>query len=117
VPSSRPYVPKVLQAGAGDSDAKDAGNIDEPASSNGNVISMEDLIHAVRNSLRNEVGLLKQITGPKLQALKNYLHTLAEFFPADRREMMIFLVKLSTWILPFEQLDVRKQSRNCAPRS
>jgi len=60
----------------------------------------------VRNSLRNEVGLLKKISGGKLQALKNYLHTLAEFFPSDKRDMTLFLTKLSSWILPYTEIDV-----------
>ncbi|XP_035707657.1 sulfhydryl oxidase 2 isoform X2 [Folsomia candida] len=80
-----------------------SNNLEEPSTIS--VVSIEDLLHGMRNSLRNEVGLFKQLAGDKLQALKNYVHTLAEFFPADRRETLLFLLKLSTWLAPMEQID------------
>lgn len=82
-----------------------SNNLEEPSTSN-SVISIEDLLHAVRNALKNEVGLFKLISGAKLAALKNFLHTLSEFFPADRRETLIFLMKLSSWLAPLEEIDV-----------
>jgi len=83
-----------------------SNNLEEPNTDSVNIISTEDLVHAVRNSLRNEVGLFKQISGGKLDALKKYIHTLTQLFPADRRELMLFLIKFNQWLLPHEQLDV-----------
>jgi len=70
-------------------------------------VSMEDLLHTVRNSLRNEVGLLQKLEGTKISALKSYLGVLTQYFPSDRREVQMFLVKLSDWIRPQREIEVR----------
>jgi len=62
------------------------------------VVSMEDLLHSLRNALRNEVGLFKVISAVKLKDLKMFLSALVSYFPADRREILTFLMKLKEWL-------------------
>lgn len=79
--------------------SKQENNLEEPASSaSDDTVSLEDLIHSVRNSLRNEVGLRKVIEGEKLKVLKQYVHVLGQLFPADRRELIVFFKKLDAWL-------------------
>ncbi|CAG7733616.1 unnamed protein product [Allacma fusca] len=66
--------------------------------SNRDVVSMDDLLHAVRDSLHKEIALVKLIEGQKLEALKLFVDVLNQLFPADRREVKIFLEKLEDWI-------------------
>lgn len=114
---SRPAAPAAQIAIAeedvkGDGGAKEESHIEEPvdvASNSGDVVSLEDLIHAVRNSLRNEVGVFKTISGAKLTALKEYVHILGQLFPADRREMIVFLMKLDNWLgTPNDEVQVNE---------
>lgn len=82
-------------------EVKEENNLEEPMAGNNNgedIVSMEDLIHAIRNSLRNEVGIFKTISGSKLKVLKEYVHVLGQLFPADRREMVVFLMKLDKYL-------------------
>ncbi|CAL8126047.1 unnamed protein product [Orchesella dallaii] len=80
-------------------ESKQENNLEEPnVKASEDVVSIEDLIHAVRNSLRNEVGVFKVISGPKLKALQDYVHVLGQLLPADRRELIVFLMKLDQWL-------------------
>jgi hypothetical protein len=69
-------------------------------------VSLEDLLHAVRNILRNEVGLYTKLDGTKLGAFKNFLGILSQFFPADRREVRMFFVNLLNWMRPQREIEV-----------
>jgi hypothetical protein len=66
--------------------------------SNRDVVSMDDLLHAMRDSFHKEIALVKLIEGRKLDALKLFVDVLNQLFPADRREVKVFLEKLEEWI-------------------
>lgn len=85
--------------GSGDSDGSEH-------SASADTVSIEDLLHTVRNVLRNEVGLHTKLDGTKLGALKNFVGILSQFFPADRREVRLFLANLSDWIRPLREIQV-----------
>ncbi|KAG5897427.1 hypothetical protein JTB14_032117 [Gonioctena quinquepunctata] len=56
-------------------------NLVEKIKKMGDVVFQVDLETALRYSLRQEVGLTKEITGEKLEALKKYINLLAKYFP------------------------------------
>uniref|UniRef100_A0A6P7HBE4 Sulfhydryl oxidase n=1 Tax=Diabrotica virgifera virgifera TaxID=50390 RepID=A0A6P7HBE4_DIAVI len=50
----------------------------------GDVVFQMDLESTLRYSLKHEVGLVKEITDERLQALKNYINVLYKYFPFGR---------------------------------
>ncbi|ODM98934.1 Sulfhydryl oxidase 2 [Orchesella cincta] len=99
-PDLKPAAQLAAQLLQAEEDAKqEQSNLEEPnAKASEDVVSIEDLIHAVRNSLRNEVGLQKVLSGSKLKAVQDYVHVLGQLLPADRRELIVFLMKLDKWL-------------------
>lgn len=63
----------------------------------GDVVFQADMETVLRYSLRNEVGLTKEITGEKLQALRNYVALLVKYF-AFGENGKILLQKIKTYV-------------------
>jgi hypothetical protein len=76
----------------------------------GDRVDMEDLLHSIRNLLRNEVGLMSRLEGARLHALKTFIGILGQYFPADRPEVTTFLIKLSEWVLLQRDIKVCKMA-------
>ena len=74
------------------------------------VVSMEDLLHALRDALHKEIALVKTLEGSKLGALKSFVKMVTNFFPVDRRETRIFLDDLNNWIQTKEEIEVALQT-------
>ncbi|XP_057652924.1 sulfhydryl oxidase 2-like [Diorhabda carinulata] len=63
----------------------------------GDVVFQMDLETALRYSLKHEVASVKEITKEQLQALKNYLHVIAKYFPFGRNGQL-FLKDLKEFV-------------------
>ncbi|PVD22117.1 hypothetical protein C0Q70_17921 [Pomacea canaliculata] len=65
-------------------------------------VHMLDLESALHYSLRQEVAICKTIEGQKLDALRNFITTLAKFFPG-RKEVVAFLWKLANHLAELKE--------------
>lgn len=63
----------------------------------GDAVLQADMETVLRHSLRNEVGLRREISGENLQALRNYVALLVKYFPFGHNGK-IFLQKIKTYV-------------------
>ena len=67
---------------------------------------MDDLLHALRDTLHREIPIVNVIEGEKLEALRKFLHAVHRFLPADRKEIRAFFRLLHRWVMTRDKIPV-----------